>query len=176
MKTIFVILTFCFVLTAGVFAACNGDDGSDGTRTPSTTPGISPTATASPSVEDEVEAAYLHYWEVYANAVFNLDETGLDEVMTGAQLQRTLGEIDALRRRGRAAMIVVEHDFVIVELDTSAGSASVRDRYTNSSYEVDAETKEAVGDPAPGVELTDTYSLVKEGESWKVRDGIRLED
>lgn len=181
MKTMRVMLMGALVVATGVLAACNGDGGSDGTATPSPTSGSSPivteaTDTASPSVEDEVEAAYLRYWDVYADAVLNLDETGLEEVMTGAQLQRTLGEIGSLRQRGRAAMILVEHDVVVAELDAAASTASIRDRYTNSSYEVDAETKEAVGDTAPGVVLTDTYSLVKEGEAWKVRDGIRLEE
>lgn len=156
-------------------AACNGgndQDKSDATPTGARTT-TAATASPSPSVEDEISAAYLKYWDVYADAVFNLDETGLEEVLTGPQLQRTRDEINSLRQRGRAAKIVVEHDFFIVEQDAAAGTATIRDGYTNSSYEVDAASKEKVGDPAPGTVLTDTYILVKEGGVWKVQDGIR---
>ncbi|MDI6857200.1 MAG: hypothetical protein QME71_02670 [Dehalococcoidia bacterium] len=173
---------FSIVAAFALFAVgCNGGDGGE-TRTESPTPAATRTATpvasptATPSVEQEVSEAYLRYWEVYADAVFNLDETRLGEVMTGPQLQRTQQEIENLRQRGRAAKIVVEHDFFIAELDPVAGTATVRDAYANRSYEVDAQTKEMVGQAAPGTVLTDTYFLVKEGGAWKVRDGIRQQD
>ena len=137
-------------------------------------PEASPTST--PPVEEEVSEAYLRYWEVYADAVFNLDESRLPEVMTGPQLDRTRREIDSLRQRGRAAKIVVEHNSFIAELDPVAGTATIHDEYTNRSYEVDAATKQIVGQAAPGTVLTDTYFLVKEAGAWKVRDGIRQED
>jgi hypothetical protein len=110
---------------------------------------------------------------VYAEAVFDLNESKLPEVMTGPQLDRTRREIDSLRQRGRAAKIVVEHNSFIAELDPVAGTATIHDEYTNRSYEVDAETKQAVGQAASGTVLTDTYFLVKEDGTWKVRDGIR---
>jgi len=163
-----------------VLAACSGStdqDSEDTSPTPrptSATPRVTPTS--SPSVEEEVSAAYLNYWDVYAAAVFNLDESRLSEVLTGPQLERTRSEIENLRQKGRAAKIVVEHNFFIAELDAVFGEATIRDEYTNRSYEVDAETKEIVGDPAPGTVVTDTYILVKEGEVWKVRDGVRQGD
>jgi len=159
-------------------AACDGgndQDKSDTTPTAART-STAGTATSSPPAEDEISAAYLKYWDVYADAVFNLDETGLEEVLTGPQLQRTRYEINSLRQRARAAKIVVEHNFLIVDQDAAAGTATIRDGYTNSSYEVDAASKEIVGDPAPGTVLTDTYFLVKEGGVWKVQDGIRQGD
>ena len=162
-----------------LLTACNGgDDGQsarDASPTPVTThttaPAVSPTPTL--SVEQEVSEAYLHYWEVYAEAVFNLDESRLPEVMTGPDLERAREEVEALRQRGRAAKIVVEHNFVILQLDPVAGTATVRDEYANRSYEVDGNTKEMIGKPASGAVLTDTYFLVKEGGTWKIRDGIR---
>ncbi len=174
---------FGIVVAFALFVvACNGGGDGGGIRTESPTPATTRTATpaatptATPSIEQEVSEAYLRYWEVYADAVFNLDETRLSEVMTGPQLQRTRQEIESLRQRGRAAKIVVEHNFFIAELDPVAETATIRDEYTNKSYEVDAQTKEMVGQPAPGTVLTDTYFLLKEGGAWKVRDGIRQQD
>lgn len=173
MKTMHLILTLA-LLTAAV-VACGGDDDSDESQTPSLAASVSGTALPSEtqSVEDEVGAAYLEYWDVYADAVFDLDGSRLEEVLTGSQLQRTLSEIAALQQRGRAAKIVVEHNFFVAEVDAVAGTATIRDDYTNSSYEVDSETKEMVGNAASGTVVSDTYFLVKEGGTWKVRDGIR---
>jgi hypothetical protein len=146
------------------------------TATVRRTPVPEVTPTPAPSVEQEVSEAYLNYWQVYADAVFELDEARLPEAMTEPHLERTRQEIEGLRQRGRAAKIVVEHDFLILQVDATAGTATIRDRYTNRSHEVDAETKEMVGEAAPGTVLTDTYFLVKEGGVWKVRDGIRETD
>ena len=162
--------------------ACNGGGGEPTTPAGEPSPGPSPAVTATaeatptPALEDQVSEAYLDYWQVYADAVFDLDETRLTEAMTGQQLERTRQEIESLRQKGRAAKIVVEHDFFIVDVDPVAGTARIRDQYANRSYEVDAETKEMIGEAAPGTLVTDTYLLVKEGETWKVRDGIRQGD
>lgn len=175
------VLLAALGLIALVVVACNGGGGdptarptqAPGTATPTVTAEPEVTPTPTPSVEEEVSEAYLGYWQVYADAVFDLDETRLTEAMSEQQLERTRQEIENLRQRGRAAKIVVEHDFFIVDLDPVAGTATVRDQYANRSYEVDAETKEMIGEAAPGTLVTDTYFLVKEGETWKVRDGIR---
>ena len=159
-----------------LLTACNGGgDTRDASPTPPATQTPAPTAvpTATPSVEQQVSEAYLHYWDIYADAVFNLDDSRLPEVMTDPDLERARQEVEALRQRGRAAKIVVEHNFVILQLDQVAGSATIRDEYTNKSYEVDGQTKEMVGKAPQGNVLTDTYFLVKEGGTWKVRDGIR---
>lgn len=177
-------LVVTLALIVVVLAACKGGGGQPATPTGEPSPTASPAATATaeatptptPSVEEEVSEAYLNYWQVYADAVFDLDETRLTEAMSEQQLERTRQEIENLRQRGRAAKIVVEHDFFIVDLDPVAGTATVRDQYANRSYEVDAETKEMIGEAAPGTLVTDTYFLVKEGETWKVRDGIRQGD
>lgn len=157
-----------------VSLSCGGDDNApmEATAT-ATVPQATETATATPSPEDDVSQAYLRYWAVYSDAVFNLDESVLDQVMTGPQLERTLGEIDMLRIRGRAAKIDVEHNFFVVEVDTTAGTATVRDDYVNRSYEVDAQTREMVGEPAAGLVIRDTFFLAKEEDTWKVRDGVR---
>jgi len=165
-----------------LLVACNGGGGEPTTPAgePSPSPVATATAEATPtatiSVEDEVSEAYLDYWQVYADAVFDLDEAKLAAAMTEQQLERTRQEIENLRQRGRAAKIVVEHDFLIIDIDPVAGTATIRDQYANRSYELDVETKEMIGEAAPGTIVTDTYFLVKEGGTWKVRDGIRQGD
>ena len=178
-------IAVALVALALAVSGCDGGDGGGGsadgqgsptaaattTATRTTAPEV--TSTPAPSVEQEISEGYLNYWQVYADAVFNLNETRLPEAMTEPHLERTRQEIQSLRERGRAAKIVVEHDFLILQVDAAAGTATVRDRYSNRSYEVDAETKEMVGEAAPGTVVTDTYFLAKEGGVWKVRDGIR---
>jgi hypothetical protein len=156
-------------------AACNGGNDKDKGDTTPTADNTTPeaTATSTPSVEDEVSAAYLKYWDVYADAVFSLDGADLPSVMTGSELDRTVAEIDRLRQQNRAAKIEVEHNLFIVELDPTAGAASVRDEYANHSYFVNADTKEIIGQPAGGEIIKDTYFLTRVGETWKVRDSVR---
>ncbi len=140
---------------------------------PSPAATIRVTPTPSPSADQLVSQAYLKYWQVYADAVFNLDDSKLAEVMTGPHLDRVRQEIESLRQRGRAAKIVVEHNFVIVDLNVAAGTATIHDDYANKSYEVDAQTKQMVGQPASGTVIRDNYFLVVEGGTWKVRDATR---
>lgn len=167
---------FILVMGTGIVIACGGGNDSAATPIASTTPSPAP-STVSPSTtgssDGEVRAAYLHYWDVYSGAVYNLDDTQLASVMTGSQLLRTQQEVADLRQRGRAAKIVVEHNFFVAALDDAAGTATVYDQYTNSSYEVDATTHETVAAEASAAMLSDTYYLVKEGGVWKVRDGVR---
>lgn len=159
-----------------IFVACGG--GSDATDTP--TSSAAPTnseRTTSPtptdSVTNAISAAYLRYWDGYSDAVFNLDETHLTDVMTDPQLTRTQQEIAGLRQRGRAAKIVVTHNFFVASVDSNAGTATIYDEYTNSSYEVDAATHEEVGAPPSPATISDTYYLVYDGGVWKVSDGVR---
>ncbi len=171
------LLVLMGVLLAGCGGGGSNASPSTATLAPSpspterTTPGL--TATPSPTIEQVVSQAYLRYWQVYSDALFNLDVSRLGEVMTGPELEGARKEIEALRQRGRAAKIAVEHNFFIADLNSNTGSATIHDDYSNRSYEVDAETKQMIGQPAPGTKISDTYFLVVEGGTWKVRDGIR---
>lgn len=172
MKTKHVILALA-LLSAAAVMACSGDDDSDNTPTASATQSTTTSPSATPSIEDEVIAGYLEYWDVYSDAVFSLNDSGLEEVMTGPQLERTLEEISSLRQQNRAAKIDVEHNFVVLNLDSAAGTAVVRDEYANHSAFVDADTKELIGQPASGEIIKDTYSLTQVDGTWKVEDSVR---
>jgi hypothetical protein len=131
---------------------------------------VEPTPTASP--EETVEEAYLHYWEVYGEALFNLDNSRLSEVMTGPRLERALEEIERLQEQGRAVKIVVENRPVVVEVE--GDEALVLDEYENRSYLIDAATKEPLSEPpTTGETIRDRVTLTQVGTTWKVLDTVR---
>ncbi len=161
---------------AGVTAACGR--GAGGTSTP--TPTTSPSATETPkpvvtqSPEKDVLNAYVRYWKVYTEALFGLDESHLQEVMTGPRLDRAIQEIRALSAQGRAVRIVVENDPAAASIVGDV--AQVIDVYKNASYQIDAVTKQPVaGTGTPNV-LRDTVTLERVGGVWKVRDAVRQVD
>ena len=171
-----VILAFAVVGLVALGAGCRDGDGpptatATVTVVPTTTATIAATAAPTPSIEDEVLAAYARYWDVYADALLRLDSTRLSEVMTGPRLERAVEEIRALEAQGQAVRIIVQTDPLVA---TVAGDeARVVDEYVNSSYLIDAISKEAVGDREEPNTLRDTFSLVRENGSWRVRDSLR---
>jgi len=167
-------------LIALLLAACNGEGGEPTTPAgePSPTPSPAVTATAeatqTPTVEEVVIEAYLRYWEVYGEGVFDLDTSRLGEVMTGSRLERAVDEIESLRQDGRAVKIVVENRPVVVQV--KGDQAVVFDEYENQSYLIDPETKEPIGDPGTGEVIRDTVTLTRSGQTWKVLDSVREVD
>ncbi len=126
---------------------------------------------ATSPLELEIEAAYLRYWEIRSEALFNLDPTRLPEVMAGAELERTRAEIVGLRDQGRAAKIVVEHRIAFLRVSDSR--AELYDEYFNKSYLVDTQTKQPVQPPGSGGIAKISYQLEKGDGVWRVVDGMR---
>ncbi len=162
-------------LLAILLAGCNGGTPSQeptATEAPSRSPTVTvePTPTAAP--EEAIKEAYLHYWEVYGEALFNLDSSRLSEVMTGPRLERALQEIEQLEEQGRAVRIVVENRPVVVEVE--GDEALVLDEYENRSYLIDAATKEPLSEPpTTGETIRDRVTLTRVGDTWKVLDTVR---
>lgn len=167
------------VAAMAVLGACGRDDPADPTATgvPATqTPSPAATertatATPSASVEEEVLRAYARYWDAYARAMADLDETLLPDVMTGARLERARAEIQSLRDDGNAARIVVESTPQVVTV--AADEALLVDVYLNSSYLVDAATKEPVAGTGSPTQLRDLVALEFVDGVWKVREVTR---
>lgn len=168
------------LLLMALAAAC-GDDEADPTPETTATPAISsptPTVvaqpTATPDPDAEVLAAYERYWEVYAEALRNRDDSRLEEVMTGPRLERGLAEIAALVADGRAVEQVVHLNPIIVEI--VGDQAVVFDEYENYSYYVDPATHQPLR-PTPSTPqvLRDTVTMHRIDGVWKVFDGIRQE-
>ncbi|MBE7518359.1 MAG: hypothetical protein HS107_03850 [Thermoflexaceae bacterium] len=168
------------LLVAGLASACGGDDADPtpgATATPansSQTPTVVAQPTATPEPEAEVLAAYERYWEVYAEALRNRDDSRLDEVMTGPRLERGVAEIAGLIADDRAVEQVVHLNPVVVEI--VGDRAVVFDEYENYSYYVDPATHQPLR-PTPSTPqvLRDTVTMHRIDGVWKVFDGIRQE-
>jgi hypothetical protein len=164
-------------------SGCDGREGDgdgvngQGSPTPAATatvtaaPTQTPAATATVSPEEEVEAAYLRYWDAYADALYNLDTSRLTDVMTGPRLERALNEVKQLRDQGRAVRIVVENHPVVVQMESDR--AVVYDEYENRSYFIDPTTKEALSRTEGSQTIRDTVTLTRVGQTWEVLDAVR---
>jgi hypothetical protein len=163
-------------LLALAMAACGGDDAEPtptATATaaaPTSTPTV-PQPTATPDPEAEVLAAYLGYWELYAEAVLHLDESVLIGVASDDELQQVRDEIETFRSQGVALRVVIEHRPVVLELTET--SATVFDEMTNNSFYVDPETLEPPEGEGSGETLIDTFLLEKVDGRWIVIRSIR---
>ena len=155
---------------------------------PTTQPAVAPPATpvsASPTavetvgglrvanspLEREIEAAYLHYWDVRSQAFLDLDTTHLPEVMAGPELARAEVQISQLKAQGRAGRLDVEHRIAFVNV--SPEDATVYDEYLNRSVFLDTATgQELHTDEPPAVEKV-SFVMKKVDGTWKVVDGTR---
>lgn len=163
------------LLVAALAAACGGDDADPTpTATVAANPSPPPTApqpTATPDAEADVVAAYLRYWDLYAEAVLNLDHSGLIGAASDEELQQVQEEIETLRAQGVALRVVVEHRPTVIEL--TATTATVFDEMTNNSFFVDPETHEPPEGEGSGETLVDTFFLEKVDGQWIVVRSIR---
>lgn len=160
-------------LLVSLAASCGGD-GEPGTPAasepaPVTQPKRTTTTEAMTS-EEEVEAAYLRSWEVYAEAVRTLDPSGLEESYANEQLARTRAEVEERARLGEPSSVDVDHDYDIQILEE--GFAVVRDTYRNHSVLIDPETGEPVEED-PNSEITEVYTLWEVDGRWVVVDIVR---
>lgn len=166
------------VLLLGVTACGGGSDaGPTTTRPPaettttSTVPERAPSTTTTmydpAAVEGQVEAAYLASWEVYADAVYNLelDEDALAEVYAEDYLVTVREEILKRIEDGRAAHVAVEHDYSIQIVGPA--TAVVVDNYRNHQVLIDPVTK-APTEADPDAEVVDVVTLKLIGGRWRV--------
>ncbi len=169
-------------LATAVLGACGGGDEPVAATaiTPSATATLSSeasatTATATPSVKEEIAAAYLDYWAAYADALLNLDASLVSDVAQGEERTRIADEVAQLLQDEIALRVVVEHDFTVVEADSE--SARVIDRYVDRSFYVDPATKSPETSDVPGVAVTDSYVLRRlSSGTWVVVSSRRIND
>jgi hypothetical protein len=170
----------CLVLALGA-TACSGDDGgatattvthrtttSTSTTTAPERPASTTTTAYDPAaVEGQVEAAYLKSWDVYAEAVYNLelDEQALAEVFAEDHLETKRNEIQGRIDEGRASWVRVEHDYTIQLVDSV--TAIVVDRYRNHQVLIDPNTKQPT-EADPNADVIDAATLKSLGGTWKV--------
>jgi hypothetical protein len=157
------LLTLCAVASLLLVSACSGGDDAE---PPAATLDTKATTSTTQSPEAEVEAAYLHSWDVYADAVLNLDDSKLSSDYAGDALTVVVGDVEQLRAEGAVARMSVEHNYTIT---VQQGVAQVIDRYTNHSVKLDAATREAM-EPDPNEVVNEQYLLQKLDGTWKVID------
>lgn len=119
------------------------------------------------TLEGQVEAAYLRSWDVYADAVYNLelDEEVFAEVYAEAALE---GQVNEVRRRideGRAAHVRVDHNYEVVTVTDTI--AHVVDSFQNHQVLIDPETKVPIeADPNDGLVFNFQMKLLD--GAWRV--------
>jgi hypothetical protein len=148
-------------------SACSGGDGDDGPSASVTTASSHPSTTSSSvalTPEQEVEAAYLRSWDVYAKAVRELDPAGLEESYTGDALDMVRAEVERYRQAKTPVKVRVEHDYEVRVVDDQ--TAGVFDTYRNHSVVVDRDGNPVEQDPDEV--LSEIYSMRRDGETWKV--------
>lgn len=152
----------------GALAGCSGDDGNEGPTATVAAPDREPTTTSTteaPTPEEEVEAAYLKSWEIYAEAVRKLDDSRLEEIYAGDALALRREELAEYRRDKTPVKVDVDHDYAISIF--TEGRALVIDSYFNRSVYVDPETGEPT-EPEPNKTVNRQYELRRVGDTWKV--------
>jgi hypothetical protein len=149
------------VLVVALCAVACSDGEPDGPSASLTTP----PSTEAPTVEDEVEAAYLRSWEVYAEAVLELDPSGLEESYAGTALQVERDEVARLKGANTPVRVRVDHDYSIAM--TGDDKAIVTDAYVNHSVLLDPSTR-TPSEPDPNKQVTDLFAMTRIGGKWKV--------
>lgn len=138
------------------------------------TPVVEPGTTGSiQELEKEIRAAYLHYWDVRAEAYLNLDTSHLSEVMAGAELERETQQLQDRIAKNKPSRLDVEHhiSFVLIGDDR----AIINDQYLNKSVFVDPATKHDIPTAEPPSIVKVSFQLRKLDGVWKVVDGNRYE-
>jgi hypothetical protein len=174
MRSPVIIAALLLALSLPVTACRDGDDDrvndtNDRGSAPTVVTGA--TATATPTAEESVLAAYLEYSDAYKQALFDLDARHLEGVASGEQLRRVRAEIESLRAQGLAGRIEMTHKPVVIEV--SANSATVLDEVINNSFYVDAITKQPPVASGSGELLRDTFYLEKINGEWVVTQSVR---
>src|SRR5919204_4546561 len=93
-------------------------------------PPTPPATTSTPTdPRVQVEQAYLHAWDVWADALVKLDASGLSESFTGRALKVLTDQVMKQKRLDQPVRISAEHNYTITIIDPQ--TASVEDRYIN---------------------------------------------
>jgi len=140
-----------------------GDDGQSSSAT-ETTPPTAPSETPT-DPRAQVEQAYLDAWDVWADALLQLDESRLPETFTGRALELISSQVEEQSQANEPVQILAEHNYTITILDEQ--TASVDDRYINHNVRLDPDTLEPIEeDPSRPEHRSFTLKLV-EG-TWKI--------
>ena len=122
--------------------------------------------------EAQVEAAYLHHWDVLMDAYRTGRTDSLDLVYTGEALTMRVAEINGILADGVRVGGHVEHNYAItIHNDTEA---TLIDGFWNYLVDTDPESGEPVSE-ASGEQIAQRFQYVKEGDQWLIDRVVLLE-
>ena len=115
--------------------------------------------------EAQVEAAYIHHWDILMDAVELGRTSNLHLAYSDAALGMREGEVEHLISEGLRFGGHVEHNYAITI--HAEDQATVMDGYWNHLHRVAPESGEAISE-ASGDQVLREFDYVKEGSQWKV--------
>lgn len=115
------------------------------------------------TVSQQVEAAYLHSWDIYLHAVNTWDTRYLDLVFADGNLDMVSDEVERLREEGMRVTGHVEHDYAITVVDHD--NAVVMDGYRN--YMVATVDGEEPDEPSGALRLFE-HQMTRVEDRWVV--------
>lgn len=184
------------LVVASLLGACGGDDGPEPERAtvPTTESTTTTAATASSttttseaaapadfealpadpalSPEQQVEAAYLHSWDIYLDALGSGRTEYLALVYVDPILERRTKEIEELVDAGHSVVGSPEDRSIQVTLLTPTDAVLI-DEYTNHLTLIDASSNEPLEED-PNSQVGYSYTFVLEGGVWRVSYVERL--
>lgn len=162
------LLTLCAVIAVASVACSSGDDAAESPSGTVATAAPETTTTTELTVEEEVEAAYLRSWDVYAQAMRTLDTKDLGTIFVGAALELRENEVRRLKLANTPARMEIDHDFTIAIADDGQ-SALVVDHYVNHSVLIDPASGEPT-EPDPNDIVRREYEMRLMEDRWLVTD------
>jgi hypothetical protein len=125
--------------------ACSGDGREDADRDdPTATPPAegSSTTTTAPSVEAEVEAAYLAYWDMVERllAAPNPDDDEIEQRVSGGARDRLIDSLVTMRTQGERIEFGPENTHRVVEVHPGAENATVLDCFVDQGERINEAT------------------------------------
>jgi hypothetical protein len=151
------------------FLVLRGDDGSPPVSSSETN---DPTPTPT-DVRAQVEQAYLHAWDVWAEGLRELDPSRLSEVLTGRALEVVEERLEEQQEKNQPVLLRAEHNYRIVIIDEV--TASVDDQYVNHSVRLDPDTLEPIEED-PNQRLHTSFTLKLVDGTWKIAEIIEYDD
>jgi hypothetical protein len=146
-----------------------GNDGSTSGTSPTTPP---PTTSTQADPRAQVEQAYLHAWDVWADALLKLDVSGLSESFTGRALKVLTDQVMKQKHMDQPVRISAEHNYTITIIDPQ--TASVEDRYINHNVRLDPDTLEPI-EPDQESDVRTSFTLRLVGSTWKIAEIIEYQ-
>jgi hypothetical protein len=159
-------------------AACGGDDAEDADDDPTATAPAddSTTTTTAPSVEADVEAAYLAQWDMNVRlaAAPDPDDPEIEKWTVGPAKDDLVEALTTLVAQGQAVRFDAEysHKVLSIEVASDGQSARLTDCNVDDATVIDAATGEELESATATNHLDVSLTLTADG--WKVEGFDRL--